>query len=442
MMKTNKTIQKIIKTITSENLISHDDRVLVALSGGADSVFLLLALLDASKTIGFEVAACHVEHGIRGKASLDDMNFCESLCNGLDIKFYAKSFDVVSISKKQKISVEAAGRKVRYDYFDEIIKDYGYTLVATAHHKDDKIETILMNILRGCGLRGFMGIDFKNGNIIRPLLNISKREILDYCRENSVSYCTDETNYDTEYTRNKIRHVLLPNLREFNPSLDESLIRQSIIFSGEDDYMHAEARLGLKNCLTQNGIDINKLSLYHTALKRRIIYMYIAKCRGTELDITFGDVESAIELCEKGETGKTIYLSKGIKVGIEYGVFSVMDESQIKSFEYRLELDRPVDIVEAGIRVTLYNSGGNLSLKDTDDVIIRSSKDGDVFYPVGMTGRKKIKDFFQSKKISRYNRHTVPLLVINGEIASVVGMRNDRRFFGGKGRARIETEQI
>ena len=154
-----------------------------------------------SEEYGFQLGACHVEHGIRGESSVQDMNFSENLCRELNIEFCCERFDVPEIAKLEKISTEAAGRRVRYEYFAGVMEKYGYTLLATAHHLDDKIETVVMNILRGCGLRGFAGIEYKNGNIIRPLLDIRKSEILDFLNENGIEFCTDETNTDVSFKK-------------------------------------------------------------------------------------------------------------------------------------------------------------------------------------------------------------------------------------------------
>ena len=442
MMKKNKTIQKIIKTIKNNNLIAETDKVLVALSGGADSVFLLYVLHMLSKEYGFTLGACHVEHGIRGDASVEDMRFVINLCDKLGIQCFAKSFDVPALSKVEKMSLEAAGRKVRYEYFHQVMEENGFSLLATAHHKDDKTETVLMNILRGCGLKGFKGIEYKLGSTIRPLLDISKDEILQYCNEFDISYCIDETNNDTVYTRNKVRHILLPELRKYNPSLDDSLLRQSIVFADEDDYLNSRALEALEFCKSVRGIDIKKLLSLHSAIQRRVMLLYLASYKGSSLDISYNDVELALSVCKIGQTGKSCNLGGMVTGVVEYGVFFVTKDELSCSYEYKLEFGNTIEIVEAGIKVTLCRDGGHMLIAPEDNVVVRSRRDGDYFYPVGMTGKKKLKDYFQSKKISVSKRNSQPILTINGEVASVIGMRDDRRFYNSDGKCSIKVEFI
>ena len=434
-------IQKLIKTINKNSLINKGDRVLVALSGGADSVFLLYALNRISEKYGFKLGACHVEHGIRGESSLRDLEFSKELCQSLNIDFYFRHFDVPRLAKSEKLSVEAAGRKVRYEYFSRVMDEENYNILATAHHMDDKIETIVMNLLRGCGLRGFAGIEYKNGSIIRPLLDVKKNEIIKYLHGEGITFCTDETNADTNYTRNKVRHSLLPALKEFNPAVEESLLRQSAIFSDEDDFLNKFSSEEYKKCFNSGKLDILKLKSCHKAIQRRIIYKYLASVKGSCADITATDIEACLSLCEKGETGKKSYLSDGIEVSIDYGFFTVCRASEVSDFQYRLSFNVPVEVKELGVKITLYPDGGKLNITENDEVFVRNRRDGDVFCPRGMDGSKKLKNYFTDNKISRTLRSRIPIIVVNGEIASIVGYRDDRRFFGN-GTCRVVTEKI
>ena len=437
-MKTNKTIQKVKKTIIKNNLISEKDRVLIGLSGGADSVFLLYALKTISEEFGFEIGACHIEHGIRGSESVHDMEFSEKLCKDLGIPFYAKQFDVPAVSRDQKISVETAARNVRYSYFEEVSKKDGFNLIATAHHRDDKVETILMNIIRGCSLRGYAGIEYKNGSVIRPLLDISKSEILTFCQENNIEYCVDSTNEDTEYTRNRIRHILLPKLKETNPSFEESLLRQSEIFNCEDEFLNIEA----DKFPVDDGIDLSKFSSLHKAIARRVIYKYIGNIKGSRNDISYTDIENALSICTSGKTGSRCHISGSLEGVVSYGKFFIREKVKDLSFEYEISLGETIEIKEAGVKITLASTGGNFKISAGDKVVIRSRRDGDVFYPVGMNGSKKVKDYLIDKKIPADKRMKIPILTVNEKIASIVGMRNDRRFFCPEGTCNLIIEKI
>lgn len=438
MMKTNKTIQKVKKTIIKNNLVSEKDRVLIGLSGGADSVFLLYVLKTISEEFGFEIGACHIEHGIRGSESVHDMEFSEKLCKDLGIPFYAKQFDVPAVSRDQKISVETAARNVRYSYFEEVSKKDGFNLIATAHHRDDKVETILMNIIRGCSLRGYAGIEYKNGSVIRPLLDISKSEILTFCKENNIEYCVDSTNEDTEYTRNRIRHILLPKLKETNPSFEESLLRQSEIFTCEDEFLNIEA----DKFPVDDGIDLSKFSSLHKAIARRVIYKYIGNIKGSRNDISYTDIENALSICTSGKTGSRCHISGSLEGVVSYGKFFIREKVKDLSFEYEISLGETIEIKEAGVKIMLASTGGNFKISAVDKVVIRSRRDGDLFYPVGMNGSKKVKDYLIDKKIPADKRMKIPILTVNEKIASIVGMRNDRRFFCPEGTCNLIIEKI
>lgn len=442
MMKTNKTIQKIKKTLLSGGLISRGDRVLIGLSGGEDSVFLLNVLSCLSGEMGFEIGACHVEHGIRGEEAVRDMEFSRELSGSLNVPFYAERFNIPLVAKEEKISVETAARNVRYSYFEKVRKEHGFNLIATAHHRDDKAETVFMNIIRGCSLRGFAGIEYKNGNIIRPLLDISKKEISDFCREYNINYCTDSTNDDTDYTRNRVRHVIFPRLKEINPSFEESLARQSEILTCEDDFLNRCGNDAFDKCVTYKGIDISKLLSFHKALQRRVIYKYIEFVKGDKNDISYIDVENVLSLCTSGKTGSKCSFSATLEGEVSYGKFVIKHKKTSNPFEYKISLGETIKIKEAGVKITLLETGGNLKILHCDSVVIRSRKDGDLFYPSGMKGSKKLKDYFIDKKIPADERSTIPILTVNGEIASVIGMRNDRRFECADGTCSVIIENI
>ncbi|MBP3359582.1 MAG: tRNA lysidine(34) synthetase TilS [Clostridia bacterium] len=443
-MKMNKTITRVKRTIAENELIPSGSSVLIALSGGADSVFLTHVLKEMSAELDLAIYACHVEHGIRGADSVRDMEFSRELCRSLGIEFFGKSFDVPGEAARLKISEEAAGRKIRYEYFSEIMAEHGIDLLATAHHRDDRVETIVMNMLRGSGLRGFVGIEYKNGSVIRPLLDITKDEILEFCRSEKIDYCTDDTNFNTEYTRNKIRHELIPVLRKYNPSFDECIIRESCIMSEEDKFIECAAASEYELLKSDRGLNLEKLAGLDTAIRRRVIYMYIADAKGTRRDISFEDVNAVLKLCISGESGKCADIGGGLRAQISYGRLYIGQEAGCGDFEYRLLPGTPCDVKELGIRFTLAQcrapDDNAIKINPFDTVILRNRRPGDVFYPTGMEGRKKIKDYFIDKKIGRAQRTRIPILVVNGEIAAVVGMRADRRFADKNGGFKLLTE--
>ena len=433
-------IKKIFKDcIVNKCLIDIEQnfKIIAAVSGGADSVCMLLLLKDL---FGADKVICaHFNHKIRGEEADRDELFTKSLAAKIGVQFECAEADVPAYAKSEGIGLEAAARKLRYDFLNLTATKYtGEIFIAVAHNKSDKVETILMNIIRGCSLRGYAGIEYKNGSVIRPLLDISKSEILTFCQENNIEYCVDSTNEDTEYTRNRIRHILLPKLKETNPSFEESLLRQSEIFTCEDEFLNIEA----DKFPVDDGIDLSKFSSLHKAIARRVIYKYIGNIKGSRNDISYTDIENALSICTSGKTGSRCHISGSLEGVVSYGKFFIREKMKDLSFEYEISLGETIEIKEAGVKIMLTSTGGNFKISAGDKVVIRSRRDGDVFYPVGMNGSKKVKDYLIDKKIPADKRMKIPILTVNEKIASIVGMRNDRRFFCPEGTCNLIIEKI
>ena len=213
--------KKIAQYIDQEKLFTREDKILVTLSGGADSVALLRLLLD----MGYTCEAAHCNFHLRGDESVRDEMFVRELCLQLEVPLHVQHFQTTEEAEKRHISIEMAARELRYAWFEQLRLQQGADVIAVAHHKDDSVETLLLNLIRGTGINGLLGIRPKNGNIVRPLLCLDRKEITEYLQEIGQSYVTDSTNLQDEYTRNKIRLNLLPLMQEINPSVKESLLR-------------------------------------------------------------------------------------------------------------------------------------------------------------------------------------------------------------------------
>ena len=210
-------LAKVLQYIKEHNLITPGDLLVAGISGGPDSMALLHILLQLRPRLNFELVAAHLNHGLRPEAAAEE-EFVRDYCQARQVPFYSRRVDIEEIAVRDKKSVEEAGRNCRYQYFNELVAQLGGTRIATAHHRDDNAETVLLNIIRGSGIKGLRGIRPVNGIIIRPLLCVDKNEIETYLAENSVKYCIDLSNYSTDYLRNRIRHNLLPLLeQDYNP---------------------------------------------------------------------------------------------------------------------------------------------------------------------------------------------------------------------------------
>lgn len=431
-----KWMKQIGKTIEYYHLLEKGDAVIAAVSGGADSVFLLHALCALQKEYQLTLYAAHVNHGLRADTAQRDEAFVRALCEEKKIPLFVHHADVKKTAEEKKLSEEEAGRYVRYAFFEELQRTLPANKIATAHHKNDQAETVLMNLIRGSGLAGFGGISPKRGAIIRPLLSFTRQQIEAACTEEGISFVTDETNFQTKYTRNRIRLSLLPEIERYNPSFVDAAARNADILREEeeflDDYVHTVFESAVMH--TQNGyqVSIQALQEYHRAIRRRVI-------RRMAGDISAKLVEAVLALCERGQSGKFLVLPGNRTARIEYGQLMIekRDLKKNSDFFYPLEMGKTHFITEAGlfIRAGLTDKPqagrkdrAYFSLDKKQGLAVRSRKDGDVFYPHGMKGKKKLKEYFIDRKIPRELRGRIPLLVSDGDILWVIPMRTDRRY--------------
>ena len=231
--------QKIIETIKKYNLINSGDKIVLGVSGGPDSIAMLDILNQLKDEMNFEIYVVHVNHNIRGKDADEDEEYVKKYCEKYNIKCFSKKIDVPTIAKTKKIGTEEAGRKVRYEYFEEILKETKSNKIAIAHNKNDKVETIIMHLLRGSGISGLRGIEpIREEKFIKPLIECDRQEIENYCKENNLQPRIDKTNFENEYTRNKIRNIVIPYIKkEFNPNIIETITRLADVVSSEDDFI-------------------------------------------------------------------------------------------------------------------------------------------------------------------------------------------------------------
>lgn len=242
---------KVIDTVKRYNMLSEGDNVIVAVSGGADSIALLSSLFRLREKLGITVYACHINHNLRDEESLRDENFVRSFCEERNIPLRVYSIDVKSNVQKHE-GIEERARKMRYSCFEELCREKNAKL-ATAHTASDNAETVFINILRGTGTKGLCGIPPIRGNIIRPLIRCTREDIERFCRENELGYVTDSSNLSDDYTRNKLRHHLIPLLKEFNPSLFEGISRMTSAVYDDNAYLEQVSQKAKVECAVENG---------------------------------------------------------------------------------------------------------------------------------------------------------------------------------------------
>ena len=416
------------------------DRVLAGVSGGADSVCLLLVL----KELGYNVSVAHLNHGLRGAASDEDESFTRSLAEKLAVPFFSKRVSIV------KPSVEAAGRERRKEFFAELVSSHGFTKVALAHTRDDRIETFLMNLLRGAGTEGLVSMEPSVGNIIRPLIETSRTEIEAYLKEQRQDWRTDETNEDTAFARNRLRHVLIPMLMaDFNPNIQETLARTVEILEAEDDWMRhvtesvltalsrpsAPFHCGAKVVV----LDGNELAAQPTGLVRRIIREAIRRVGNDLRDVSFEHVEAARSLLGSGKSGKFVQIPGGTQVAREFDdlVFRPpASPTRNMSTSCKFQAMFIYRNWERCFRAEIIGKEGNRTgpervFVDADSigpyVRIRNWKPGDYYRPVGLPAGK-LKKLFQRARIPRSQRTSWPVVVADSTIVWVASFPVSREF--------------
>ncbi len=317
-------LEKVLNTIKKYNLIENGDRIVLGVSGGPDSICMLNILNDIRNDkklhMEFDIIVAHVNHLIRDEAK-DDEIFVKDFCEKIGVQFYSKSIDIQKIANNNKIGTEEAGRNARYEFFDEVLKKTDSNKVAIAHNKNDKVETMIMNVLRGSGIAGLKGIEpIKNGKYIRPLIECERFEIEQYCKDKQIDARIDRTNFENIYTRNKVRNVVIPYIKEeFNPNIVQTMDRLSQLIKEEDEYLDKVVRdkyneLILEENLREFVMNLKEFNKQEKVIKSRILLYTISRLLGTTKGIEKIHIEDVIKLCENNIGNKYLTPNKNIKI--------------------------------------------------------------------------------------------------------------------------------
>ena len=318
---------KVLKTIKKYNLIEDGDRLVLGVSGGPDSITMLNILNDIRNDknlhMEFDIIVAHVNHMIREEAK-DDEKFVKEFCKKIHVPFYSKSIDVQKMANNMKIGTEEAGRNARYDFFDEILTKTDSNKIAIAHNRNDKVETMIMNMLRGSGIAGLKGIEpIKNKKYIRPLIECERYEIEQYCMENNIDAKIDKTNFDNIYTRNKIRNVVIPYImQEFNPNIVNTMDRLSELVKEEDEYLENTVENKYKELIIEEKekqfiMNLKGFNKEEKVIKSRLLLYTISRLLGTTNGIEKKHIDDLVKLCENNIGNKYLTPNKNIKVLIK-----------------------------------------------------------------------------------------------------------------------------
>lgn len=439
---------KVIETIKKFNMLNNGENVVVGLSGGADSCALTHILARLSEKMDLHITAVHINHGIRGEEAERDERSAEEFCRRLNIEFIAYHCDIPSEAAKRGIGEEEAGRLVRYEKFYETAGKKNGAKTAVAHNMNDKAETLIMNLCRGAGMKGLAGIKPVGGSIIRPLIFCTRDEIEKYCDDNNIEYCTDSTNLQNEYTRNKIRNILLPWLSEnINPAAGMNMANASELLREEEEYLESKAQEQYKKLLKDSGdgfvsLNVDGLASEHSVIRRRVLRIALRSLRPDMRDFGRKHTESAEDIL-MGDTGRRISLPGGITVSKGYGLINILyDREKQGAFCYDIEPGKKYFIKETESYVLLsLNEEKNIKNavnictkkidydKIKDKIQLRTRQTGD-FISI-KNGRKKIKDIFIDDKIPSDKRDSYPLLVC-GKSVIIVGDRLGTDYYVGQ----------
>lgn len=324
---------KILQTIKKYNLIKKGDSIVIGVSGGPDSICLLHILNELKNELNFKIYVAHINHMIRKEAD-EETEYVKNFCKNIEVECFVKKIDVEKIAKQLKMGTEEAGRKIRYDFFEEILKNTNSNKIATAHNNNDKVETIIMNILRGSGIVGLKGLDpIRKNKFIKPLIEVSREEIEAYCEENKLNPKIDKSNNENIYTRNKVRNVVIPYIKkEFNPNILKTINRLSEVAAEENEYLNKvtqktfdeicvslEKTVGVYDCTrekTSNQIilDLRKFNNLELVIKRRLILYTINELLGTTEGIEKVNIDDIIKLCNNNIGNKFLKPTQSLKI--------------------------------------------------------------------------------------------------------------------------------
>ncbi len=434
---------RVKQTIEQHQMLNPGDKVVLGVSGGADSIGLLHILLELTEYNLHPIVA-HLNHGIRGEEAQRDAAFVEGVCKTLCLPFELKTVDTLSFKEGYKLSLEEAARVLRYNFFYELMDKHKAQKIATAHTLDDQAETVLIRLLRGSGPRGLSAINpVVNKTIIRPLIDTRRSEITDYLSTRDIQWVEDSTNEDTSILRNRIRKELVPVLESYNPRIKEGLCRLALLSGYDYDYLESEATKLFPSVWTvrESGLEgeLRRYSELPPALRLALLRKGMENYKGDLRNISASQILSADELLLSDTPSGTSEFAEGITIEKGYDRFLLSSKNALGG-EFTHIIDGvghwefpnlSVEIIKHSdpsvISEDLYTADFDSALVNFP-LTVRNLREGDRFVPLGMSGTKKLQDYFVDSKIPRYKRARIPIFQSGGDIIWIGGHRMDDRY--------------
>jgi len=424
-------LNRFISNIESGNLFNQKDNLLLAFSGGVDSVALAILLLKA----GYKFDLAHCNFNLRGKESDADEKFCNDFSKKLKLKIHIKEFDTKSYMKIKKLSVQMAARELRYKWFNDLVKKNKYNYILTAHHANDNIETLLINLVRGTGINGLLGIPAKQNNIVRPLLFASKEDVYNYCSENKLKFRHDSSNDEVKYARNYLRHEVIPGLKKLNPALESTFNNNIKLFKEcaliTNNYIKQAANVTLIK--SEDSLKISIVELMKQSAPGLLLHEWLSPYGFNSTQTT--QLLKSLKTTEPGKIFQSdthkLLIDRAFIITDKINPIETENSFTIKSVAGFKKL--PVKIKAEVINDTTIipdNKTVKLNFKAlVFPLVLRRWENGDKFMPLGMHGFKKVSDFLTGIKMPLFEKDKVWLLVNgNGEIIWVTGFRIDERY--------------
>lgn len=435
-----KIMQKLLNRIESVNhkygLFDKSDKILVALSGGPDSVALFHLLYFLAPKYNLTLAAAHVDHRLR-RFSDRDRKFCRMLCRAHGIKFHSKKVDVAALAGRMHVGIEQAGRQARYNYFNWLSDKYGYKKIATGHTADDAVETFLLNLARGADIGGLRGIPYKREKVIRPLLEISKAEILGFLKKFGLSYKVDESNLEDTYNRNIIRNRLIPGLQKINPGALKHISKASEKIKESFEIIDSIVGKLYQKCLVDESntkiiLDLQKLKGYNENLINWVFLRAYFRLTGNYNRPESEKIERAVNLKRRGSF---IQLNGGVFVSNHAGKLILgRPQGRFRRINVRagetirlgktglmIKAEKSDDVDLAEIKNNSDECRAYLDFDKISGLAVRCLKEGDRFRPLGMKGSKKVVDYLNARGLPQIFKSSIPIMISDGEIIWVAG---------------------
>ncbi len=475
-------LDKIRRTIQKYHMLNPGEHVIAAVSGGPDSVALLHVLISLASEYELTLSVAHLNHGLRGSESDAEEQLVRQLSKERGISCSVKRIDLQALRKcdRRKCSLEDIGRQERYEFFTALAAEIGASRIALGHHREDQAETVLMNFIRGSGLEGLKGIrPVRDGCFIRPLLEVSRKDILDFLQAEHLPFLEDSSNSEDHFLRNRIRHHMIPLLQElYNPRIIDTLNRLAEIARREDDCLKSIVDHILEDLLITSlseegtvGISISRLHELDEALQHRLVKSLLERCALSPRRVAFTHIQAVANLCREEKSVGLLFLPGNVLVRREYDnlkfslseantrseLNSPLKNQKVIGFSYALEIPSVTEIEEVNRVVKtafiekdelgFFNVTRNSACFDFDKIepplVIRNRREGDRFQPLGMAGTKKLKSYFIDEKVPRRQRDLIPLLADRHSVVWIAGLRlSERVRIDDRTRSIVKIEMI